>query len=110
MMEVGQHEIGAGRKAVDRAAGLSGDGGVPRNLKANDPGINQREFKPPEIEKAKEVDDNREYMQQKMMMLLLQAVLTGIMGPMGGMIGGMMTSALQMNGPSDGNMNKVNAI
>lgn len=83
-------------QAAGGAAGLAGDDGSPMNLKSNNyKKINKKEFEPPEL-KAKEVDksDNKEYMQQKMMMMVLQAALTGIMGPIGGAVGGMMDSGL----------------
>ncbi len=85
------------------AAGLNSDAGVPQNLKGNDfSRLNKREFKPPEL-KAKEVEksDNQQYMQQKMMMMLMQTMLTGVMGPMGGVIAQTMQMGMMMQQPSD---------
>jgi hypothetical protein len=82
------------------AAMVSGDG-VPTNLKATDPNkMTQKEFTPPEIEKAKEVDDNKEYMQQKIMMMIISAAISGIVGPIAGGIGTAVISGMGMSPPS----------
>lgn len=113
---------GFGRKAFDAsdgsrrslaqlasqgASGLS-DSGVPANLKATDMAkINEKKFEPPEIEGAKEVDDNKEYMKQKIMMMVLAVAIAGIVGPVAGAMSGMILQGMGMTQGSPGSDNRV---
>ena len=87
------------------SAGVSGDGGVPANLKANDPSkLDVKKFEPPPMGKEAEKKDasNKEYMQQQMMMMMLGIAMTGILGPAAGGMGMMMFQSMGGNPPPPG--------
>lgn len=80
-------------------AGMSDDGGVPMNLKANDPSkTDMKKIEPPTVGAGKEVQDtsNKQYMQQQMMMMMMGMMMMGVMGPAGGQMMGMMMPMMQM--------------
>lgn len=80
-------------------AGMGDDGGVPMNLKANDPSkTDMKKIELPEIGAGKEVQDtsNQQYMQQQMMMMMMGMMMMGVMGPAGGQMMGMMMPMMQM--------------
>ena len=80
-------------------AGMGDDGGVPMNLKANDPNkLDQKKIEPPEIGEGKEVQDssNKQFMQQQMMMMMMGMMMMGVMGPAGGQMMSMMMPMMQM--------------
>lgn len=97
------------REGSAAAAGISGDG-VPVNLKATDPGAAlTKEFEPPPVDGAGEVQDseNKEYMKQKIMMMLLSTAISGILGPTMSAVGTSVTGALGFGMPSPGAGNVV---
>lgn len=61
--------------------------GVPGNLKLDDPRLQNKEFKPPEIKKEEEVKDPNLEMEKMITQMLLQAVIGGVLGPVFGGIG-----------------------
>ena len=91
------------------AAGLNEGAGVPANLKANDPSMNQKKLEPPKIEAASQVkdDSNKEYMQQQILMMIMGAAISGILGPTFSGVGMALAGGLGLSPPSSGSMDVV---
>lgn len=76
--------IGQLAAAGGGGAGVSGDDGVPQNLKASDPAqLSKKEFEVPDVGEGEE-KQNEQSMQEKMMMMMFSAVIGGILGPTAG--------------------------
>lgn len=73
-------------------------GKVDSDLKRNDPSINNKKFKPPEIPEPKVVENDEMYKQ-----MILQMIISQVVGPMFGALMGGMTGAQAPSGN-----NKVN--
>lgn len=88
---------GASLKTNSGAPGLSGfaSGGqvvgkldaIPENLKLDDPKLQKKDIKVPQVGKDKEVPKTGMDMEQMIMMMLVQAAIGGIAGPMFGAVG-----------------------
>lgn len=84
------------------AAGLAGGAAVPSNLKATDPTSHDyKKIEVPEVGNEGETDsDNAEYMQKKIMMMVLGMALTGLLGPTFGAMGPMIAQmAMSLDQP-----------
>lgn len=104
---------GYGRKAFEGSAlrqGLAGtqsfdgsglvEGETPVNLKANDPRINAREFEPPAVGAPKTVEpEERQSMEQQLMMMLLTVAVGGVLGPAFSAVGSALVSGLLTKPP-----------
>lgn len=89
---------GASLKTAAGAPGLSGLPGaggqvvgkldaIPENLKLDDPKLQKKDIKVPEVGKDKDAQKTGMDMEQMMMMMLVQAAIGGIAGPMFGAVG-----------------------
>lgn len=80
--------------------------GVPDNLKINDPKLaDKKEIIPPAVPEAEEVKGDD--WQQMVTMMLLQAAIGGILGPVFGGVGMAMAGSMGLT-PPDGDYGKVN--
>ncbi|MBI4423018.1 MAG: hypothetical protein HY554_04795 [Elusimicrobia bacterium] len=70
--------------------------GVPENLKLDDPKLQKKELKVPEIKAEKDAPAGPD-MSQMLTMMLMQMAIAGIAGPMFGAIGMTMASAMGAN-------------